>query len=214
MGLADTQRLLARLYTDARVREKFFQNPAAVAAELSIPAPDLAQLAQLRPREITRFARALQNKRCGNVAKLLPHTRRALGREFTTRFLAWTESTAPGASHHPLDDARQFAAQLLAPAVAKNKLSPWLIALLRYESAALQAAASRRCFILRWFPWAIADLQKCARSPRLHTNLRARLGFCLWWRLAPSARLRFITFALPPLPKRPAKSIHHRKHTR
>ena len=62
--------------------------------------------------------------------------------------------------------------------------------------------------------WAIADLQKCARSPRLHTNLRARLGFCLWWRLAPSARLRFIIFALPPLPKRPAKSIHHRKHTR
>ena len=214
MGLAETQRLLARLYTDARVRDAFFQNPAAVAAEFSIPAPAAAQLAQLHLCEITRFARALQNKRCGDLAKLLPHTRRALGREFTTRFLAWSESTAPATSHRSLDDARQFAAQLLAPDAAQTQLPPWLLALVRYESAALQAGASRRCFVLRWFPWSIADLQKCARSPRQRAKLRRRPGFCFWWRLTATACLRFFSFALPPLPERPAKSARTRRRTR
>ena len=94
MGLADTQRLLARLYTDPRVREQFFAHPATVAAQLSVPPADLHVLSHLPRTEITRFARSLQNKRLGDTAKLLPLTRRALGRHFAPRFLAWADRGA------------------------------------------------------------------------------------------------------------------------
>ncbi len=94
MGLAETQRLLAHLYTDPRVREQFFAHPATVAAQFSLPPADLPVLTHLPRAEITRFARSLQNKRLGDTAKLLPLTRRALGRQFAPRFLAWADRRA------------------------------------------------------------------------------------------------------------------------
>ncbi|GDY23213.1 hypothetical protein LBMAG56_45600 [Verrucomicrobiota bacterium] len=201
MGLAETQRLLAHLYTDPRVREQFFTHPATVAAEFSLPPADLHVLRHLPRAEINRFARSLQNKRLGDTAKLLPLTRRALGRHFAPRFLAWAESTAPATSHHHTDDARHFAAHLLSEnkktAAPAKALAPWITNLLRYETAALTAATpGRHCIFLplRFTP---ADLQKCARSSRHRSRLRPRPSLAVWFRLTPHGRLRHLHLSLP-----------------
>jgi hypothetical protein len=63
MGLAQIQQVLARLYTDAALRERFFADPQRTGAELGLDAGEVHQLAHLSVQQVTFFARSLQRKR-------------------------------------------------------------------------------------------------------------------------------------------------------
>src|SRR4051812_12929079 len=79
MGLAESQRLLARLYTDGPLRARFAADPSAVAAEFGLSPGEAATLAALPLDQVADFAGSLVRKRRGEVEPLLPLTPRALG---------------------------------------------------------------------------------------------------------------------------------------
>ena len=79
MGLAQIQRLLAQLYTDAALRERFLRDRQAVAEAFDLSAEEVHQVSQLSARQLTFFAHSLQRKPLNAVGKLLPLTKRALG---------------------------------------------------------------------------------------------------------------------------------------
>jgi hypothetical protein len=72
MGLADVQRVLAQLYTNTTLRERFLTNPQSVGQELGLEAAEIEQIVQLSEKQVARFAQSLHNKRLGEVYKLLP----------------------------------------------------------------------------------------------------------------------------------------------
>jgi hypothetical protein len=59
MGLAQIQRVLATLYTDAVWRERFFADPPGGGAALGLSAAEIQQLAQLSAQQVACFAGAL-----------------------------------------------------------------------------------------------------------------------------------------------------------
>lgn len=213
MGLAETQRLLAHLYTDARVREQFFTQPAALAAQLSLSPAALPQAGTLPRDEITRFAKSLQAKRLADTAKLLPLTRRALGRQFPLRFRAWTETAPLLSPRRHSDDALRFSDHLLHPAgsAPPAPLPNWIADLIRYESAALRAARPDRRLIMLRLRFTLADFQRCARSPRHRAKLRPGFSLFLWFRLTPHGPLRTLQFPFPD--HRPALAPRSRRPT-
>ncbi|PPC89419.1 MAG: hypothetical protein CTY36_15710 [Methylocystis sp.] len=59
MALAQTQALLARLFTDDDLRREFFEAPIAVATRFGLSMHDTQRLAGIDSREIEAFAQSL-----------------------------------------------------------------------------------------------------------------------------------------------------------
>ncbi len=79
MGLARLQEVLAQLYTDAALRERFFADPQGVSEALGLQPEEAQQLTQLSAPQVDFFAESLKRKRLNEACKLLPLTRRVLG---------------------------------------------------------------------------------------------------------------------------------------
>src|SRR5687767_13985849 len=95
MGLIVIQEAMARLYTDTGLREQFFSDPESVCEFLGLDSKEFEQLSQLSRTQVDHFAGSLQQKRLNEVEKLLPLTRRALGKEFVRLFFEFAESFVP-----------------------------------------------------------------------------------------------------------------------
>src|SRR5215203_4365823 len=109
MGLARVQWLLAQLYTDASLRERFFAHAQAVSEEYGL-SPDEAQpLCQLSAAQVTFFADSLRRKRLNGVAKLLPLSVHALGKRFGELFTEFADTFVPSGTNKQRQDARAFA---------------------------------------------------------------------------------------------------------
>ena len=88
MALAQTQALLARLFTDDDLRREFFEAPIAVAMRFGLSMHDTQRLAGIDRRETEAFAQSLIGKRALYARKALPLTARALGDRFDALFRA------------------------------------------------------------------------------------------------------------------------------
>ena len=189
MGLAQVQALMAGLFTDEPLRERFFDDPTAVGREYDLSADELRQLERLSERQAHFFAAALLHKRLNGVAGLLPLTREALGDRFHDLFERYASSYAPRGVHKHRDDALAFAAYLerlarvqpLGPVSALDQL--------RYEAAWLRAAQPEPCCLIRSFRHPVTT------RPRLfsHQGPTATSGngaIGIWLRLSPRGRLR------------------------
>jgi hypothetical protein len=184
MGLADDQKLLARLATDATYRKRFLAEPEQV------------DRAGLSAREVERFARSLLRKRLGEVEKLLPLSRRALGEaRFAELFLRFARGSVPSGVKKHRDDAVAFAESVIRAASVEPA---WASDLLRYESAALAATDPALRFVFRGFRHAIADLARAATLGGPPPPTRPTLG--VWFRLSPRGRLRHVLLSLPRRP--------------
>ena len=86
MALAQTQALLARLFTDDDLRREFFEAPIAVATRFGLSMHDTQRLAGIDSREIEAFAQSLIGKRALYARRGLPLTARALGDRFDALF--------------------------------------------------------------------------------------------------------------------------------
>ncbi|WP_435017727.1 hypothetical protein TA3x_005347 [Tundrisphaera sp. TA3] len=192
MGLAERQRLLARLATDAGLRDRFADDPAAATAELGLSPDDAGWLAALSSGPLALFAGSLIAKRRGEVAKLLPGTARALGpARFSERFRRHaSDRPIPGGPRKHRDDALGFAATIGRDAGDP----PWVADLARLEAGALRAHDPARRLAAVGLGHHPADLALALDSGVLPGR---RPTLILWVRPRRGGRLRRLVVARP-----------------
>lgn len=194
MGLLETQRVLAQLYTNSELRERFFANPHVVGVELGLSVDETQQLAQLAVKDVNIFANSLKWKRLGEVRELLPRTARALGKEFNALFWRYAETYLPKGIKKHQDDAISFANFIIKTTQAENIEPVWISDLVRYEKTWLLVYHTHNHLQICWFRHAI------------HLDCIAKPTIAIWWRLsmrclvrAKRSPLQHFVIGLPPL---------------
>ena len=186
MSLAESQRLLARLYTDAELRRRFFAAPEDVGVEWGLAAEEARALVSSR-EQVDRFAHALEKKHLREVRRLLPHTAALLAGELGELYSAYSASdrarSPPGGFRKILEDALRFAA------VVERRTSDDLVrAVACYEAAWVRAGAPGFRFAARIFPYRMGEvLRRLDEGEEIQRAKRPSLH--LWWRLG---RLRHL----------------------
>jgi hypothetical protein len=189
MDLAAIQRALARIYTDSAFRECFLARPLAAGQALGLTAEEAEWLAQLPPGQVRFFARALQRKRLGQVARLLPLTCRSLGGEFERLFLHYADTASPGGARNCRDDAIAFVASLQEHSITGRLTPPWAADLARYEATWLQAARSATQCLAGSFRYPVGPLIRSLIAGQEEPHLPAQATLALWIRFSRNGRL-------------------------
>ena len=197
MGLADMQRVLARLYTNAPLRERFHADPLAVARELGFSDEEARRLAEVPPARLDSFARSLHSKRLGQVAKLLPLSRRALGQTFDEAFRRFADSYVPKGTKKHLGDALAFADYLEHKLRRGSEHPRWLLDLLRYERARLKAADPARRVVASFFRHDISRLVRSVARREETPAAEPRLTVAVWWRPQRRGTVRYAVYSAP-----------------
>ncbi|MEH2378531.1 MAG: hypothetical protein V7K27_06450 [Nostoc sp.] len=190
MGLAQTQEVLAQLYTNTDLRERFFANPQAVGAELGLSCDEAQKLAQLSAQEVNIFANSLKWKRLGEVREQLPRTARVLGKNFTTLFWRYAQTHLPKGIKKHREDAIAFANFIVEVAQQEDINPPWVSDLVRYEKTWLLAYEPSSRLSVCWFSYPI---DKLASSDTM--NRQATIA--IWFRFSKRSQLRHIVLLLP-----------------
>ncbi len=199
MGLAETQRLLARLYTNGVLRERFFADPLKVGEELGLNPDDAHEMARLSARDVNLFASSLRNKRLREVCELLPLTHRVLGSRIAGLFRQHSDIYTPRGVKKHRDDAIAFATHLEKIASQDGSIPGWVAELIRYEKAWLKAADPGCRIIIRWFRYAVGDLVRRGALGDDPSVPLKQPSLALWFRLSRRGRLRHRVLTLPSL---------------
>ncbi|KJH73038.1 hypothetical protein [Aliterella atlantica] len=171
------QPILAQLYTNAELRSRFFTNPEAVGAQLGLNTTQIQQLAQLSAPAVNLFATSLKRKRLGEVRELLPMTAKALDKEFSKLFWQYAETYIPQGIKKHLLDAIAFASYIEKVA---NIAPDWILDLVRYEKAWLEAAEPNKLLLVRRFRYAVNSSEGHLQQPFV----------ALWFRLSQRGKLK------------------------
>ncbi|MBW4565144.1 MAG: hypothetical protein KME32_29420 [Mojavia pulchra JT2-VF2] len=189
MGLAQTQQVLAQLYTNSEFRKRFFANPQTVGAELGLSDEETQQLSQLSVQQVNIFANSLKWKRLGEVRELLPRTAKVLGRNFTTLFWRYAETHLPQGIKKHREDAIAFAS-FITTVVQKETIEPaWVSDLVRYEKTWLLAYEPHHCLQVCWFRYPIDKLGNTETTHHQPT-------IAVWWRFSRRSQLHHIVRSL------------------
>ena len=199
MGLAELQRTLARIYTDAQLRERFFGDPLKVGREIGLSAEDARLLSQMSAKQVNTFADSLYNKRLLGVGKLLAMTRRVLGERFEAHFRRYVAAHVHGGTPQYLDDARTFAAYLEQRLREERVGSGWTLDLLRYEKARLKAADPNRRLVAAFFRHDISRLVRSVARKEETPSVVKRATVALWVRSKRHGPVRYSAFSAPRL---------------
>ncbi len=205
MGLAKLQGVLARLYTDAGLRERFFADPQTVGEALGLSDEESQQLAQLSAQQVNFFADSLKRKRLNEACKLMPLTHRVLGKRFGALFRRYADTHVPRGTKKHLEDALAFSAFVEQASPIKG-IERWTVDLLRYEAAWLKAWDPTCRWILRWFQHPVAKLVHRLEMENEVPLPRAKPTIAFWFRLSPRGRLCHFVLSLPLL--RPSRFNH------
>lgn len=190
MSLAQTQALLARIYTDASLRRAFFDSPLAVAQRFGLESEAAEVLALIDRREVETFAQSLLGKRILDARKALPLTARILNERFDALLKEAIED--PAAALRRRADAAALS-QRLDALCAQGAIEPaWIADLARFELAFVQAAHPGATLMFRRFRYDIAPLAaSVARAGPAEARPRGSYGI---WARAPKGRLRWRLF--------------------
>lgn len=200
MGATEVRRTLARLYTEAGLRERFFGNPLVVGRELGLDEAEASLLARLSASEVKRYADALHNKRLTGVSKLLPLTQRVLQGRFSAHFMRYADAHPDGeVEGHYFDDVRAFAAYLEKRLREERLGSGWTLDLLRFEAARLKVSDPARNFVARFFRHDISLLVKSVARREPQPKVVRRPTVAVWWRPKRRGLVRYAVFAPPKL---------------
>jgi hypothetical protein len=197
MGLGEIQRVLAQLYTNAALRERFFADPQAVGEELGLSDAEVQQVAQLSTQQVNLFANSLHSKRFGEVCKLLPLTYRVLGKHFVLLFRRYAETYIPQGIKKHRDDAISFATFVEQVAHAGDIETAWVIEVLRYEKADLMAGSVTRHLMVYKFDYAIGKLIRSLDRGDEIPSLVRQPTIVIWVRFTRQGRLWRAVFSLP-----------------
>jgi hypothetical protein len=194
LGLAEVQGALARLYIDAMLRDRFFAEPSAVAAELGLDAEEARGLARIPRRQVEQFADSLRHKRRDQMRRVIPNAARAIGgSRFAELFERYVTESAPRGSTADLDDAIGFVEAIRR--WADQVEPPWTVDLARYELAWRQAVRAGRAPIGRIFRFPVARLA-IGRQPE---PVARRITLALWWRPTRRGGVRHVVLSIPSL---------------
>jgi hypothetical protein len=196
MGLAQVQALLAQLYTDAALQERFEADPRGVAAAFGLTAEEGAQLTQLSKEQVSFFARSLLSKRLNGVAKLLPLTRGTLGERFGKLFEQYADTYLPRGPRRHHDDALAFATFVEKMARRQDIGPRWALDLVRYEAARLETMRPTHWCSVRRFRHPVQRLANPAKQMDSLDPPR-QITLAIWFRLSPRGRLREVVLSLP-----------------
>lgn len=199
MGLAEVQSTLARIYTDAELRERFFGDPLKVGREIGLSAEDSRTLAQMSAAQVNTFADSLYGKRLLGVGKLLAMTRRTLGDRFDAHFRRYTAAPVEGGTPQYLDDALKFAIYLEEQLREERVGSGWTLDLLRYEKARLKAADPKRRVVAAYFRHDISRLVRSVARREESPTVVKRATVALWVRSKRHGPVRYSSFSAPRL---------------
>lgn len=191
MALAETQALLARLFTDDDLRREFFEAPVAVSTRFGLSVDDAQRLASLDRRETDAFARSLIGKRALYARKALPLTARALGDRFDALLAEAIRGRARDQSSRA--DAAALVA-LLEKRLSQCELAPvWIVDLARFELAFVEAGGSGPALFLRRFHFDVASIaNSLARGHDASVVRRSAIGV---WARPPRGRLLWRLFS-------------------
>ena len=190
MGLAEAQRLLARIATDPSLRARFAADPAGVAAEFGLSPVEAESFAGLPGGPLDEFARSLIRKRLREVEALLPLTTQAIGRaRFAALFRRHARDFVPTGIKKHRDDAVELADFLVREGVEPS----WLVDLARLEAAGLLAHDPARRWVVLRLRHHPADLARSAIEGG--SAPEPRLAWLAWFRSGGS--LRRIVLARP-----------------
>jgi hypothetical protein len=190
MALAQTQALLARLYTDDDLRREFFERPIDVASSFGLSAGEAQRLASIDRREMEAFAQSLVGKRALYARRALPLTARALG----DRFDALLREAIRGVVQDRTSwaDASALVALLDRRAGRRELEPPWAADLARFELAFIEAGRTGAALFLRRFDFDVASIAKVlARGEEVSPVRRRTFGI---WARPPRGRLRWRLF--------------------
>jgi hypothetical protein len=194
MGLAEVQSALARLYIDSTLRDRFFAEPSAVAAELGLDAEEARGLARLPRRQVEQFADSLRRKRRGQVRRVIPIAARSIGASrFAELFERYATESAPRGSKADLDDVAGFVDTIRR--WVDQFEPPWAVDMARYELAWRQAVRAGRVPIARIFQFPVGTLAIGRQSE----PVARRITLALWWRPTRRGRVRHIVISIPSL---------------
>jgi len=197
MELILTQKILARLYTDAALREQFLADPRSVQEEFGLTGAELHSLTRLPQAQLEYFAASLVRKRAREVSKLLPVTARAMGGAFEPAFHSFAERFRPAGIKKHCDDAVTFAV-FLRKWAREGALAPrWLGDLASYEAANLEATHSTRRFTATFLQYAVAETVALAARWNYLPSVEARQAIAVWFRLSRWSGVWHFTLPLP-----------------
>ncbi len=196
MGLAEVQQVLAQLYTNTLLRERFFANPQELGEELGLSYDEAQQLAQLSPQQVNLFASSLKRKRSSQVRELLPLTQQVLGKEFSKLFWRYAETYYPQGIKKHWEDAIAFCTFIEKVAQVEGITPPWIWELVRYEKACLQAAEPTCRLIWCRFRYALKPLLQSLAQQKGTPVLLRQHTMALWFR-PRQGRMRHIVLSLP-----------------
>ncbi|MEW6729842.1 MAG: hypothetical protein AB1489_00770 [Acidobacteriota bacterium] len=190
MGLAQLQKVLAQLYTDAALRKEFFTDPQTTAPMLGLSVAEAMQLVGLC-LPITRFAHSLHHKRRDEAGQFLYFTQRALGAQFDTIFLEYANSYLPEGINKPREDAIAFVAFLERTApIHYNDIQPWIIEVARYEADRLIMQESGKHWQIRLFFYPISEILQNLAAGVDVPQMQRRFVVALWWRTGNQSPLQ------------------------
>lgn len=119
MAELDLTTALARLLSDASLREAYRQDRRGTAARLAVRPADRSGFLSLDPSLLDRQADTLLNKRLHEVRRLLPDTFTRVGAEAPSLFRAYAQTRWPVGHMRHVDDAVAFCRHLLANGTGK-----------------------------------------------------------------------------------------------
>lgn len=197
MGLAQQQRVLARLYTDTSVRERFFAQPQEKGEALGLSPDEAKWLALVSAVEVNFFAASLKRKRLNEVSKLVPLTRCMLGSRFAAFFMQYADTQAPKGSKNHRSDVIAFSSFIENLALIDELDPPWAADLIRYEAAWQTANDPRRRWAMRWFRYPISKIVRSLAQGNGMPLSRVQPTIALWFRLSRRRGLRHLVLSLP-----------------
>lgn len=159
MGLLEQQNVLARLYVDAEFRSAFIADPQKCGEQNDLTSGEIEDIKLILPDEIAAFAESLYFKRLREVEKLLPLTKKMLGKNFDQLFTDFTKTFTASSVKKHLEDAYNFCKFLsVHPRLTENQTG-----IARFEQAKLDFYGYGKKFVLRHFGFGL-DLGDVTRK--------------------------------------------------
>ena len=190
--LSKVQTLLARLYTQTALRQRFFEDPELVGKEFGLSAQEIQLLSTLPPAQTHFFSHSLIHKRQGQVQKLLAYSYGVMGSTFQKLFHQFAEETNFKGIRKHQEDALAFASYLQQSLKQDTALAArfpaWLGDLLAYEAACIEANQPSCRLLVRWFRYPVRDIARALfkEQPPPETT---RMTLAVWLRPTSSHEL-------------------------
>ncbi len=171
MSLQEQQNFLARIFTDESLRLNFLAEPEKIGGANGLREEDIAWLREIIPDELNFFANSLFHKRLHQVEKLLPLSKKALGKDFATQFQKFSQTFQPITVKKHVEDAIEFCkllqSQPVEPLSAKSTA--------KFEQTKHEFFSYRK------------RLAFCFLNYDVFT-LKQKIGFAIWYRIGKNTR--------------------------